>query len=474
MVISQRLHIKLRDVSRTIAIQAGDFLIPYLGVDTAFITYPRFVITEINRDEKTNQLSITAYDLIDDLKNHTVADMNISKPYTLGQFMTALATYAGTTYTVVNIENMYPFNLNYIDGANFEGTETVKEALQAIAEATQTVVYVNNSNQIVLKRLAPTDTVQLNITKSLYYDLSSKTNRRLVGIAHITELGDNVEATLEVSGTIQQVRNNPFWDMRDDIGTVVQNALAAVGGLTINQFSCSWLGNLFLEIGDKISLTTKDNQTVESYVLDDVITYDGSLREKTQWNYTEEDIAHTNSASIGDLLKQTYARVDKQQKTIELMVSDISNTHSSMANLLLTTQDITATVSNYQTNVDNQLDSLNGSIQEIRNQVQATMTDEQIRIAISEAVENAVSQVSTETGFTFDKDGLHISKTGSEMSTTIDEDGMDITKSGVGILTADSNGVNAINLTARQYLVIGTHSRFEDYGYDRTGCFWIG
>ena len=473
MVISQRLHIKLRDVSRTIAIQAGDYLIPYLGVDNAFITYPKFVITEINRDEKTNQLSITAYDLIDDLKNHTVADMNISKPYTLGQFMTSLAAYAGTTYTVVNVSNMYPFNLNYLDGGNFEGTESVKEALQAVAEATQTVIYVNNSNQIVLKRLSPNDTVKLNISKSLYYDLSSKTNRRLVGVAHITELGDNVEAKLEVSGTVQQVHNNPFWDMRDDIGNVVQNALAAVGGLTINQFSCSWLGNLFLEIGDKISLTTKDNLTVESYILDDVITYDGSLREETQWNYTEGDSAYTNSASIGDLLKQTYARVDKQQKYIELMVSDVSSANNRIANLMLTTDSINATISSYQSNVNSQLNGMNSSIQEIRNQVQATMTDEQIRIAISEAVENAVNQVSTETGFTFDKDGLHISKSGSEMETTIDEDGMDIKRNGVGVLTVDSEGVNAINLTARQYFVIGAYSRFEDYN-NRTGCFWIG
>ena len=25
-----------------------------------------------------------------------------------------------------------------------------------------------------------------------------------------------------------------------------------------------------------------------------------------------------------------------------------------------------------------------------------------------------------------------------------------------------------------RYLIIGTNSRFEDYGSDRTGCFWIG
>jgi hypothetical protein len=101
------------------------------------------------------------------------------------------------------------------------------------------------------------------------------------------------------------------------------------------------------------------------------------------------------------------------------------------------------------------------------------MTDTEIRLAISEAIENSVSKVETETGFTFDKDGLTISKSDSEMRTIIDEDGMSVYKNNDEVLTANNQGVNAINLTARQYLIIGTHSRFEDYESNRTGCFWI-
>jgi hypothetical protein len=129
--------------------------------------------------------------------------------------------------------------------------------------------------------MKPDDNAVFTIEKKYYTSLSSKTNKRLVGVAHITELGDNVEKKLDATGTVQQVANNPFWDMRSDIGTIVDNAVAVVGGLTINQFSCSWVGNLFLEIGDKIAITTKDDGTVYSYVLDDVIVYDGGLIERT-------------------------------------------------------------------------------------------------------------------------------------------------------------------------------------------------
>lgn len=55
---------------------------------------------------------------------------------------------------------------------------------------------------------------------------------------------------------------------------------------------------------------------------------------------------------------------------------------------------------------------------------------------------------------------------------------MYVTRSEEEILTANNEGVNAINLTARQYLIIGKNSRIEDYtnGTDgnRTACFYIG
>lgn len=103
------------------------------------------------------------------------------------------------------------------------------------------------------------------------------------------------------------------------------------------------------------------------------------------------------------------------------------------------------------------------------------MTSDAVEIAINKVISNGVDTVTTSTGFTFNDDGLTIAKTDSEMSTTIDENGMVVSNSSEEVLTATSEGVNAINLTARKYLIIGTNSRFEDYNNStRTGCFWIG
>ena len=60
------------------------------------------------------------------------------------------------------------------------------------------------------------------------------------------------------------------------------------------------------------------------------------------------------------------------------------------------------------------------------------------------------------------------------MSTTITEDGMTVYKDEEAVLIADNEGVRAEDLHATTYLIIGTNSRFENYGDNRTGCFWIG
>ena len=54
---------------------------------------------------------------------------------------------------------------------------------------------------------------------------------------------------------------------------------------------------------------------------------------------------------------------------------------------------------------------------------------------------------------------------------------MVVNRDGNAVLTANNEGVQAVNLHATTYLIIGQYSRFEDYDKDgepRTGCFWIG
>lgn len=484
--ICQKANVKVRDLNRQFTITTDNELSPVWDVkveggNQSQYAYPRFKVSEVHRDENTNALSITAYDALYGATQRTVSELTLAAPYTIKDFIQACAQLLSLNgYAIVGVgEDETCFDTSYPEGANFEGTETIREALDAAAEATQTIYYINEARKLCFKRLSVSGAPVFTINKDIYFTLSSKTNKRLGTIVSATELGDNLSASTTESGSTQFVRNNPFWDNREDRATLLDNALAAVGGLTLNQFESDWRGNYLLEIGDKIALITKDGSQAISFVLDDTITYTGGLREQTRWSYdNEENENDINSApsNLGDSIKQTYAKVDKVNKEIEIVASQADENTDAIAALRINVNSINATVQNQQQQIDESVDSLNNDISSLTTEIaSARLESQQAILEFRQEIEqDGIDKVTTSTGFTFNEEGMTVEKSGREMKTTITEDGMTVYRSGESVLQANNEGVKAKNLHANTYLIIGNNSRFEDYKYDRTGCFWIG
>lgn len=102
---------------------------------------------------------------------------------------------------------------------------------------------------------------------------------------------------------------------------------------------------------------------------------------------------------------------------------------------------------------------------------------DQISMKVQEIIDDGVSKVTTETGATLDKDGLHITKSGEEMESRIDYSGLHVERNDVAILEATAAGAEAENVKVRTYLIVGQHARFEDYANERdasrTACYYI-
>lgn len=126
--------------------------------------------------------------------------------------------------------------------------------------------------------------------------------------------------------------------------------------------------------------------------------------------------------------------------------------------------------------IESRVEGIEGSVTSI----QQTAEGINFRVEALENTEFEIDHVKTANGYTFNSEGLNIYRAGDEIKNLLDNTGMYVSKvqengnSDEEILTANNEGVNAINLTARQYLITGKSSRFEDYGDDRTGCFFIG
>lgn len=475
--IVQKAKVKLIDVNRELDFTTENRIKIYPMIDEeAADVWPSFKISQVHRDENTNVLSITAYDKLYEAKNHTIDELGLTPPYTANDVLTAIASLLGTTGIIQINTAGDELNLSYEEGANFNGVDNVRIALDGIADTSQTVFYLDTADNLILKRLDKDGEPIFTIDKANYFTLDSGNNRRLATIYHTTELGDSMYASTGQTGTTQYVRNNPFWELREDITTLVEAAVATMGGITINQFDCKWRGNPLLEIGDKIALTTKDGNTVISYVLDDTIKYDGSYSQETSWHFEDnEDETAANPTTLGEALKKTYARVDKINKEIEMVVSDVEANEAVISQIKLDTQGINASVASMKEEVD----AATSQVEVLTQKVEVSMTPENVQILIQEELKDIdvePDSITTTTGYTFDEYGMTVSKGGSEMTTQITENGMKVYREDNEVLTANNTGVYASNLHATTYLIVGVHTRFEDYEKDgeaRTGCFWI-
>ena len=565
--ICHRLDFNLVDLYRNLNV-AKEYTVE-LGLGDGTIwdaPYPTFYITELKRNEKTNTITTIAYDKLYWAGEYLFSDLGLEVPYAIWDVAEAIARKLGLT---LNIPTAIAsdFLLEYSEGANLEKTEDLRSILNWIAEATQTIYFVNYQNKLTFKRLDRDGDAVKEITRDLYYELDTKTPRTLVTICNTTELGDNVEVELEdETGAIQYIRNNPFLELRTDLATLLEEAKANVCGTTITQIKCDWSGDYLLEIGDKLALATEDGGWVYSYLLSDTVSFAGTLNEETEWDYTDQQPeTYANPTNIGERINQTFAKVDKIEKKITLYVSEVvedilptkidealetfedtvtqeieealepigkditdlkanttANTQN-IASLVLDTKSITNEVSSLkettttltdnigdvvatQTTIQNSVGSLqvtSGEISASVSAVEQSVTDvidkiedntdvtnerldalakdvslkldkKGVEIAVESILTEGVDKVVTASKkYTFDDTGLNVSSSDSEISTKVTEDGMRIYRYSSEVLTVDNKGVQAADLHARTFLIIGENSRLEDRG-NRTGCFWIG
>ncbi len=175
-----------------------------------------------------------------------------------------------------------------------------------------------------------------------------------------------------------------------------------------------------------------------------------------------------SSRAVNDRSYQSLSgKVMELKTTVDGIRAENQDQEGRLSGLSLDVEGITAEVSRQQ----NQLDRVNSQMTEIR------QTAEKLELSVQNSAQQGAGRVVTQTGFTFDENGLTIQKSGTQMENLLNETGMFIKRSGEVILRADQEGVTAVDVTVGNYLMIGEHARLEDYtsGTDtkRTACFWI-
>lgn len=206
--------------------------------------------------------------------------------------------------------------------------------------------------------------------------------------------------------------------------------------------------------------------------------YNKATAVETRVTNTETAIEQNKEAiELRATKSELTSEIDNVQDAIDQQGVALTKTITDYVSAIQTNADsISASVEKLEAKVDDNADDTNAAISELRQKVDLQLTEDAVNIQIDKKLQNGVDRVETSTGFKFDENGLNISKSGSTTNTQITENGMSVknTETNEDMLTANKDGVDAKNLRASTYLIIGGRSRFENYGSYRTGCFWIG
>lgn len=200
-----------------------------------------------------------------------------------------------------------------------------------------------------------------------------------------------------------------------------------------------------------------------------LINYGGQT-DATTWITNVNLTCNANSNDVNGIRDD----LEDQGKSLNTRIDE------AYASLETNAKSINASVEKLKTTFEENADSTSTAISEIREKVNLQLTEDAVDIQIDKKLQNGVNRVETSTGFKFDENGINVSKTGADTSTQITENGMkvlDVNETDPDqktVLEANKDGVDAKNLRASTYLIIGGRSRFENYGAYRTGCFWIG
>lgn len=414
--------------------------------DYSYIEYGTYLVKDKKHDEEQDTVLLECYDLM--LKSMVPYDLvltytNNNYPVTVKGLLDAICSRLGWTAGYTTFVNS---NIK-ITEEKFDSSYTFRDVLDQIAQVAAGMIAFKDDKLCVLYPTSTGEIIDSSNLKSLKMgDVYGPVNS--VVLAR-TPQEDNIYRQDEdsiASYGINEIRieNNQILDSHRE--AFIDGIFDTLRGLRFELYELESFGIGYLNLGDFFTIQTPDGENHTALMLCDDLKIDQGLSETIRLEAPEVTETDYAAASETDrVLNKTILKVDKQAQEITALVTKTDITNS----------------------------DLEGVRKTVTRMTEIMVDEESVDIKISKAVEG-INSIKTSTGYTFDQDGLNIHKSGEEMENLLDNTGMYVKRDGEDILVANNEGVDAINLRSRQFLVIGDNSRIENYGSGRTACFFIG
>ena len=359
--------------------------------------------TEITNEELISQLN--SIELLDGLNNISITSVNLSSPLKISYI---------SEYETITEDYLKDVNVNF------------SEKFGPV-------------NSLVLSRSADSDLIYRKDDSSIEKN----------GLTEI-KISDN------------QILNG---NDRDEYIDNIFNRLKGIEYYT-NDYDST--GITYLELGDFYKVEARGNRYL-ALMLNDELNVTQGFEELIHTDKPDTSVSDYKKADTTDRrINKATLIVDKQNQTIQALTSRTSNLESKQIN---DKAELLAKFGDY---------ALDSRVDDITTQVETLQTDTYTKTEVKSILKGTfydsdnnqiVSEVVKTTSGTFDENGMHYEKTNAKTKSAINEVGVRVDNAinDSELLFAGYHDninqtiVRTDNLTVRNFLVVGSQSRFQDY-----------
>ena len=469
------IQVSMIDTSGVTTINVGTTL-HYYTVDEGGNRQLRGVFrVEETTKPSSNKYTFVAYDRM------TLFDSDVTEwllgldswPYSINDLLERLCAFCGVEFS----STFELTNGDYLV-EQFIGQLTGRQVLKWIAGANASYAYMTPDGLLSFKNLG--DPIELSLPRRSS-KLSDFTTSPIVSVSvKQTDTDIGVSWPEDTEGEVYSIVGNPLLatDSVENLQPYVARLADKLVGVsytpaTLDVFDSNWIcgaGNTY-----RITDLSGESHDVLIFAAD----YKGGMSNlRGTGTSSRQSSTAVNFQNVLGVVQGKVAQIEATVERVSVGLSatniTLSQVQESTTLVSQTANDVALSVSTLEYNTEQTLKDMNERVTDLASSVEAKVDANKVSLQIKQELQAGVGKVKTSTGYTFDESGLTVSKTDSDISTRVTQDGMEVLNRDTTTLQANSAGVFAKNLRATTYLIIGDRSRFENYGSNRTGCFWIG
>lgn len=377
----------------------------------------------------------------------------------------------------VGIELATPLFLGHDRMVNsFDNTIKAKQYLSFISERAGGFAKVGRDKRLYIKSYADVDVIELTEEQSASAVINSFDEIKVITKVLYEDALNKWEFGSDDGLVVRLSQLNPFSITEDEVREIYNK----LNGLTFQSLDVKMWGDPAIDTGDIISVYGYRTFVQKSWQYNNGFfgSYKANLKDSGTISNVEKISADVQLRKVKSTLNEITGEIDIITADIRGNESNIAEIRADLTNINMKVEDTSQNLENNYLD-KNQIDAIsstnNENIELLRQAVEESISSTQVQInVINEKVENGSTKIRTNTGFTFDDDGMKIAKEGEEMSSLVDNTGLYVKRDEDNVLVANNDGVETENLKVRTYFTIGTNSRLEDYKEVRTAIFYIG